>query len=96
MYNLLVEILYFAEFKDITKKDTEKFDLSSKNLKELIDLLIKKYDPMQELLLDKKNEYLSNNISVIVNNKPIHGQDVLSTSLNEGDKIALLLPVSGG
>ncbi len=96
MYNLLVEVLYFAEFKDITKKDTEKFDLSSKNLKELIDLLIKKYDPMLELLLDKKNESLSNNISVIVNNKPIHGQDVLSIFLNEGDKIALLLPVSGG
>ncbi|MFX1322595.1 MAG: MoaD/ThiS family protein [Promethearchaeota archaeon] len=93
---MLIEVLYFAEFKDITKKDTEKFDLSSKNLKELINLLIKKYDPMQELLLDKKNKSLSNNISVIVNNKPIHGQDVLSASLNEGDKIALLLPVSGG
>ena len=96
MYSLLVEVLYFAEFKDITKKETETFILSNNDLKELIDLLIKKYHPMQELLLDKKSDSLSNNISVIVNNKSIHGQDILSTSLNEGDKIALLLPVSGG
>jgi len=96
VYNLLIEVLYFAEFKDITKKETETFILSNNDLKELIDLLIKKYHPMQELLLDKKSDSLSNNISVIVNNKSIHGQDILSTSLNEGDKIALLLPVSGG
>ena len=93
---MLVEVLYFAEFKDIAKKDTEKFNLSNKNLKELINLLIKKYELMQELLLDKKQESLSNNISVIVNNKPIHGKNVLTASLNEGDKIAFLLPVSGG
>lgn len=96
MYNLLVEVLYFAEFKDITKKESEILELSNHKLKDLIDLLTKKYDAMQKLLWDKKNASLSNNISVIVNNKPIHGQDILSTSLNEKDKIALLLPVSGG
>ncbi|MFX1410341.1 MAG: MoaD/ThiS family protein [Promethearchaeota archaeon] len=93
---MLVEVLYFAEFKDITKKETEKFDLSNNKLKELIDLLIKKYNPIRELLWDINNDSLSKNISIIINNKPFHDQSILSANLNEGDKIAFLLPVSGG
>ena len=51
---------------------------------------------MQELLWDSKTESINNNVSVIVNNKPIHGEHILSASLKDGDEIAFLLPVFGG
>ncbi len=93
---MLVKVIYFAEFKGITGKDAEKFDLKNNKIKELIHLLLKKYSSIQELLWDNKTESVNSNVSIIVNNRPIHGPHLLSTSLKEGDEITFLLPVSGG
>ena len=91
-----VKVLYFVEFKEITKKEDENIDLINYKLEELIDLLIIKYPKMNTLLWDSKSNFLNNNISIILNNRAIRGQNLLSTSLKDGDTIALLLPVSGG
>lgn len=91
-----VEILYFAEFKDITRKEKEKLELTNHNLKELIDVLLKKYSGLRKLIWDDKLQKLSDPISVIINNQPFHSADILSKKLNDGDIIAFLLPVSGG
>jgi MoaD family protein len=91
-----VKVLYFAEFKDITKKEDEIINLIDYNLKELIDLLILKYPEMKTLIWDSKSKSLKNNISVILNKRAIRGQNLFSTSLKDGDIIAFLLPVSGG
>jgi MoaD family protein len=93
---VLVKIIYFAEFKGISGKDSEEFELKSNKIKDLIYLLLKKYNSMQELLWDSKTESINNNVSVIVNNRPIHGPHILSSSLKDGDEIAFLLPVFGG
>ena len=93
---MIVEVLYFAEFKEITGKEKEEFDLSNHKLKNLVDLLLNKYHNLTDIIWDDKLQNLSNNISLIINNQPIHGESILSKQLNEGDIIAFLLPVSGG
>jgi len=93
---MIVELLYFAELKEITGKEKEEFNLSNHNLKNLIDLLLNKYHSLIDIIWDDKLQNLSNNISVIINNQPMHGESILSKQLNEGDTIAFLLPISGG
>ena len=92
---MIVEVLYFAEFKDITGKEKEKFDLSNNHLKELINLLIKKYK-IQHLLWDETAQKVQDHISIIINNEPVYETDPLLIKVNDSDTIAFLLPVSGG
>ncbi|MHA1987313.1 MAG: MoaD/ThiS family protein [Promethearchaeota archaeon] len=94
---MIVEVLYFAEFKDITGKEKEKFELSNNQLKNLIDSLMNKYKlPLRNLLWDEDSQNLSNMISVIINNQALLQENPLLAHLNDGDVIAFLTPVSGG
>jgi MoaD family protein len=92
---MIVEVLYFAEFKDITSKEKEKFELSDRNLLELLNLLFEKYN-LKNIIWDQKSQKIHNLISIIINNQSIHEKDPSLISLNDGDTIAFLLPVSGG
>ena len=92
---MIVEVLYFAEFKEITGRDKEKFELSSNYLKELIDLLLEKYK-IRNLIWDEDVQRVHTLISIIINNQAIYEKDPLLVKLKDGDKIAFLLPVSGG
>jgi len=94
---MIVEVLYFAEFKDITGKEREKFELSNNHLKDLVSQLFKKYgDNLRNLIWDGNLQKMHNLISVIINNQPIHEKDPSVINLSEGDTIAFLMPVSGG
>lgn len=94
---MIVEVLYFAEFKDITGKEKEQFELSNNQLKTLIELLLAKYKvPLRNLLWDENCQNISNLISVIINNQPLLLENPLLAELNDGDVIAFLMPVSGG
>ncbi len=91
-----VQVLYFADFKDITGKDNEDFELNNKNLTELVNLLLEKYEPLKSLIWDENNRSLKSIISLAVNDNLIKKKNQLSVSLNDGDRIAFLLPISGG
>ncbi|MCK4286573.1 MAG: MoaD family protein [Candidatus Lokiarchaeota archaeon] len=94
---MIVEVLYFAEFKDITGKEKEEFELSSNQLKVLIELLLAKYElPLRDLLWDENTQNISNLISIIINNQALLQENPLLAQLNDGDVIAFLMPVSGG
>ena len=94
---MIVEVLYFAEFKDITGKEKEEFELSSNQLKVLIELLLAKYElPLRDLLWDENTQNISNLISIIINNQALLQENPLLAQLNDGDIIAFLMPVSGG
>ncbi|HDZ18986.1 hypothetical protein LCGC14_0966320 [marine sediment metagenome] len=93
---MIINILYFAELKEITNKESEKLELVSREMKELIDLIIKKYPSLQDLIWDQKTQKLRNTISIIINNQSIHTKDPLLKKLNDADTVAFLLPVSGG
>lgn len=94
---MIVEILYFAEFKDITDKEKEKIEISNNQLKDLIDFLINKYGHRFQILIwDENVQTLHSMISTVINNQAIHEKDPSRIKLNDGDTIAFLMPVSGG
>ena len=94
---MIVEVLYFAEFKDITGKEKEEFELLNNQLKTLIDLLLTKYKlPLRNLLWDENTQNISNLISIIINNQALLQENPLLAQINDGDVIAFLMPVSGG
>ena len=94
---MIVEVLYFAEFKDITGKEREKFELYNSDLKEVVKLLSKKYgDRIHNLIWDEKVQRIHNLISIIINNQPLHEKNPSVINLSDGDTIAFLMPVSGG
>ena len=94
---MIVEVLYFAEFKDITGKEREKFELYNSQLKELVKLLSKKYgERIHNLIWDENIQKIHNQVSMIINNNPIHEKDPSVINLSDGDTIAFLMPVSGG
>ncbi len=90
-----VEVLYFAEFKNITGKEREKFKLSKFTLAGLLSILFEKYK-LRTLIWDEKNQKLHNLVSVIINNQATHEKNPSLINLNDRDTIAFLLPVSGG
>ncbi|HDZ17679.1 hypothetical protein LCGC14_1420490 [marine sediment metagenome] len=92
---MIVEVLYFAEIKDITGKEKERFEIFH-NLEELLQLLFKKYSALQTLLWDERSQKIHNVFSVIINNQAIHEKDPSLIQINDGDTVAFLLPVSGG
>ncbi|KKM92903.1 hypothetical protein LCGC14_1213850, partial [marine sediment metagenome] len=84
-----INILYFAEFRDITGKEREKIELSNNHIKELVSQLIKKYN-IQHLLWDEAAQKVQNNISIIINNEPVYETDPLLIKVNDGDTITFL------
>jgi len=92
---MIVEVLYFAEFKDITSKEKEKLEINN-NLEDLLNLLFERYSSFQKLIWDENTQSIHNLISIIINNQAIHEKDPSKINLKDGDTIAFLLPVSGG
>lgn len=91
-----VQVLYFADFKDITGKDKEYFDLNNNGLTELVNLISEKYESFKALIWDEKNKSLKSIISLAVNDTLVNKKEQVLLSLSDGDKVAFLLPVSGG
>ena len=92
----MVEILYFANIRDITQKDREFFHFKKKEVRDVVQWLIKKYHPLKEILWDDDKLSLKSAISIAINHKIIQNKDLLSIKLYEGDKLVFLQPVSGG
>lgn len=91
-----IELLYFAEFKDITGKEKENFNLNNSNLIELINHLFLKYNSIKKLIWDEQTNNLKKYVSIAVNGEMAKSKNKLLTKLSDGDKIAFLLPISGG
>ena len=93
---MAVKVLYFAELKEATNKEEESFALENSSVKELIKLLFGKYNSLKNILWDDSSENLRNTISIAINDNIVRSEDILSIPLSSGDKIAFLLPMSGG
>jgi molybdopterin synthase sulfur carrier subunit len=87
-----VTIKLFANLREQVGK--AKIEDDGSDLRELIDILIGKYDGLGELII--KNGEIHPFIHVMVNGISVKDKDGLDTVLNEGDEIALFPPVSGG
>ncbi|MBA7529796.1 hypothetical protein ES705_21995 [subsurface metagenome] len=91
-----VEILYFANFKDITGKDKEIFELVDNSIYKLMLKLFNKYSPIKNLLWDNEINSLKKSVSVVINDKILTNKREHLLELNDGDKVAFLLPFAGG
>ncbi|MEJ2294053.1 MAG: MoaD family protein [Candidatus Lokiarchaeota archaeon] len=92
----MVEVLYFAKLKDITNKDWENFPSGEMMLIDLIFSLLKKYPTLKEILWNEQQYSLSSNVTLAINHKKISQINLQSFKLKETDKVAFLLPFSGG
>jgi MoaD family protein len=90
-----IEVLYFADIKDITGKDKEIYEVNQ-NLKDLIELMFNKYNSIKKLLWEDNKNTLKKSIRIAINDEIVSNNDLLNLNLSEGDKLAFLLPLSGG
>ena len=91
-----VEILYFADFKDITGKDREFLELNENTINGLTSRIFSKYNQMKNLIWDDEIRSLKGNISIVINDKLITENNKGKLELVDGDKVAFLLPFAGG
>ncbi len=91
-----VEILYFADFKDITGKDREFLELDENTVDGLTLKIFSMYNPLKNLIWDDEIKNLKGNISIVINDKLITGKNKGKIELLDGDKVAFLLPFAGG
>ena len=91
-----VEVIYFANFKDITGKDREFLELKENTVEGLSSKLFSKYNPIKNLMWDDEIQSLKGNISIVINDKLITDKNKGKMALVDGDKVAFLLPFAGG
>jgi len=91
-----VEILYFADFKDITGKEREFLELKESTIEGLTTKIFDKYNPLKNLIWDDEIKNLKGNISIVINDKLIRDKNKGKLKLLDGDKVAFLLPFAGG
>ena len=91
-----VEVLYFANFKDVTGKDSEYLELNENTITGLTSKIFDKYELIRNLMWDDRIKKLKKNISLVINDRLIQENAIKNTKLMDGDKIAFLLPFSGG
>jgi len=91
-----IEILYFADFKDITGINREFLELNENNIEGLTLQILSKYNTMQNLIWDDKIKSLKKNISIVINDHMVNEKNARKLKLKDGDKVAFLLPFAGG
>jgi MoaD family protein len=91
-----VEILYFADFKDITGKDREFIELKENTVEGLTSKISNKYHSIKNLIWDDEIKNLKGNISIVINDKLLTDKNKGELELSDGDKVAFLLPFAGG
>ena len=78
-----VEILYFSQIKDKVGKSSEVLEFTGNTVSDLVEFLAQKYPNAKDVL--EKSMFA-------VNEEYVDKQKILK----EGDKIAIIPPVSGG
>ena len=91
-----VEMLYFADFKDITGKTREFLELDDNTLIDLNSKIFNKYIPIKNLIWDDEIKSLKRNVSIVINDHMVNDKNAGKLKLKDGDKVALLLPFAGG
>lgn len=65
-------------------------------MNELVKILMQKYPQIEKLIWNDESQQLKEEISLILNHETIQSKRASSIPLSDGDKIAFLLPISGG
>ena len=73
-----------------------KFVLEKNSIESVISSIIEKHPDLKPLLIDGDSLKLKKNVSIAINDKIIEKNRKETSILKENDKIAFLLPISGG
>jgi len=92
-----VDVRYLGLFRTTLKKGEDEIELKNGSLfTELLDRLVEKYgEPLKKILAIKEN-ILDPSFIATVNNITLDQLQGMKTKLNEGDRITLMIIVSGG
>ncbi len=93
---MTIKILYFAELKEIAQKDSEEIEGSKKSVIEIAKFISNNYKGTKSILLNSSSDNLNPQISVAINHNFVKISDINKKLVMDGDKIAFLLPLSGG
>ncbi|MBS3787251.1 MoaD family protein [Candidatus Bipolaricaulota bacterium] len=91
-----VKVKFFASFRDKTGEAA--VELEAETLEDLIDMLTKEYEGLQNTLLNHANSGLEikSGVTVMLNGRNVRFLDGLDTELSNEDTVAIFPPVGGG
>lgn len=91
-----VEVKLFANFRD--KAGDPKAKLEASTAGELLEKLVRKYDALEGMVLEKgePEPELKSGVSVMLNGRNIRFLDGMSTKLESEDTVAIFPPIGGG
>ena len=90
-----LRINFLKPFSDAANKNKLDMDFNGKTLEDLLVLLVEKYPKLKREFYTKNNE-LTENMCIFINDKPIYSLNGMFTYLKNEDKILFFTPVSGG
>jgi len=92
-----VDVRYLGLFRTTLNKEEDKIEIKKGSfIKELLDRLVEKYGEPLKKLYSMKGNIIDPSFLVTVNSVPIGQLQGMDTKLTEGDKIDLMILVSGG
>ena len=94
--DMAVTVRFFANFRDAAGKDCEVVEKAA-DVASLLDQLCRRFGGnLAKLLFSSDKEELREDMTILVNGKPIRLLNGINTPLKEGDVVAIFPPVAGG
>ena len=93
---MAVTVRFFANFRDAAGKDREVVEKAA-DVASLLDQLCRRFGGnLVKLLFSSDKKELREDMTILVNGKPIRLLNGINTPLKEGDVVAIFPPVAGG
>lgn len=90
----MIEVKFFASFRDIVGQRSVSVDAAGKTVGWLLDHLTERYEGLRPVLFE--NSKLRDYVHVLVNGRSIHFEGSLERVLEDEDEVAIFPPVAGG
>ena len=93
---MAIIVKFFTNFREITGKEQESVE-GVGNVSSLLDELVRRFgDKLAKQLYSPGTRELLETVNILVNGRGVRFLRELSTSLKDGDVVAIFPPVSGG
>lgn len=90
-----VQVRLLANFQEMA--GTGQIDLDAGNVREVLDLLVDRYEGLSTELFESKDRgRLRDRVKIMVNGINIEFLEGLETELGEGDRVAVFPTIAGG
>jgi MoaD family protein len=90
-----VTVKLLKPFSDIAGKDEISLDFEGELVSQALENLCQLHPKLKNELYDAKGE-ISYSVNIFLNDRPLGAAEEEKTTLSDGDKILIFMPVSGG